>query len=226
MKRLLIVLLFVVLLTGCTANTAPPAASPTMTPTETTPEATTDTSPAATSDATSAGVAPVRATYTGIVDSVNGSDISLKETGSETVTVVITTSNETAIIDIQTARAAELSAIQAGNTITAVTRPITATSEPPQAPALAVLVNPTTDPIPPTYAVVTAIEQKDAETWITTDADVVWIVTANTPITALNDGATVALNTITTGAKLVGWYQVTTRSMPAQARPDKIVVVP
>ena len=224
MKRILIVLLFAALLTGCTANTTPPAA--TTAPTEAPTEAPTATAPPTTPEATPAGSAPVRSVYTGVVDSVDGAKISLKETGSEKVSVIINTSADTAIIDIQTAKAAELSAIKAGDVITVTAPPVKALSEPPQASALAVFVNPSSDPIPPTYAVVTAVEKKDADTVITTDADVVWTVKADTPITALKDGAAVALDTIKTGDKLVGWYQITTRSMPAQANPDKIVVLP
>jgi len=221
MKRVLMILLFVALLTGCTSNSTPP-------PTEAPTEVPTDTPPAPTEAPTqSIEQPPVRATYTGEVESVEGTSINLKETGSNTVSVVITTSDETVFVDIQTARAAELSEVSAGDVITAVTRPIQASSMPPQSPALAVFVNPSTDPMPPHYVIVTSIDmQANGMAVIETDAQVNWNVNADTLISTLRDGAAVALNEIRVGDKLVGWYQIETRSLPAIATPDRIVVLP
>jgi hypothetical protein len=230
MKKLAIILAAaLLLLTGCTTNvpepqpTAAPADPPAVEPTET-PE------PAATTEATAApaGFEQPKHTYTtGTVDRVEGAQIWLKETGSEQVSVTLVTSATTAIIDAKTGKKAELSSIKSGDVIAAEISIAQAQSMPPQSPTFAVYVNLTEDPIPPRYAEVTAIETKDdGATWITTDINSVWIISATTELLNYSDGSKADLASIKAGSKLVGWYQIETRSMPSQATPTRIVVLP
>ncbi|MDR1570152.1 MAG: hypothetical protein LBS72_06645 [Oscillospiraceae bacterium] len=230
MKRIIILMLAAFFLTGCTSSTPPPdveataTPAPTESPTAVPTDMPTDIPP---TGEPGSQTTPARAVYTGVAESVSDTGISLKETGSDTVTIILTTSAETAFVDIQTAKAAALSDIKAGDVITAVTKPIQTGSMPPQSPALAVFVNPSDDHLPPTYAVATSVEKRDdGSSQINTDADVIWLVNDNTVITAYDGGAAISLDDIKPGAKLIGWYQISTRSLPAQATPDRIVALP
>lgn len=213
MKMVLLVLVLAVGLiglAGCTTGENPPepSASP-----EASPEA--------------ARNPPVRSVYTGVAESIEQDKVSIKETGSDTVTIVVTVSDDTYILDGQTGDAKAIDSIKAGEAVAAVTKPVSAQSMPPQSPGLVIFVNLPTEGLPPTYAIVKEVStDEENQTWLVTDEDVNWRISAETPLMPYKAGAPITMDQLKPGMQVVGWYSTTTRSMPAQASPEKILVLP
>ncbi|MDR1262729.1 MAG: hypothetical protein LBK46_04475 [Oscillospiraceae bacterium] len=201
---------------GCTTGENPPA-----------PSASPEVSPEVTGEPVGSGGAAVRQTYTGVVDSIEQDNVSLKEAGSDAVTIVITVTDETYILDGQTGAALAIDALKQGEAVAAVTRPIATQSMPPQSPGLVIFANLPEDGIAPTYAVIKEVSvDAENQTWIMTDLDVNWRVSAETPLIPYKAGAPVTMDQLTPGLQVVGWYAVTTKSLPAQATPDKVLILP
>ncbi|MDR2506127.1 MAG: hypothetical protein LBD16_08510 [Oscillospiraceae bacterium] len=224
-KLILIFAAALLLLTGCTANA--PAPTVTEVPATEVPTANPSAEPTAEPAVTDFTQEPTHTTITGTVDKVEGTQIWLKETGSESVSRVLNTSAETFVADAKTGAKAEFSAIKAGDVIAAEISKAQAQSLPPQSPTFAVFVNLSEDPFPPRYAVVVSVETKqDGSVWILTDISTYWIVSATTEILNYADGGKADLAAIKEGSKLIGWYQIETRSLPGQATPTRVVVLP
>ncbi|MDR2656254.1 MAG: hypothetical protein LBB86_00330 [Oscillospiraceae bacterium] len=201
---------------GCTTGENPPA-----------PSASPEVSPEMTGEPVGSGGAAVRQTYMGVVGSIEQDNVSLKETGGDAVTIVITVTDETLILDGQTGAALAIDALKQGEAVIAVTRPIAAQSMPPQSPGLAIFANLPEDGVSPTYAVIKEVSvDAENQTWIVTDLDVNWRISAETPLIPYKAGAPVTMDQLTPGLQVVGWYAITTKSLPAQATPDKVLILP
>ncbi|GHU74993.1 hypothetical protein AGMMS49992_18040 [Clostridia bacterium] len=216
----LILIVGLLTLAGCTTGVNPP--SPTATP-----EATTEPSPGEGNVTDSTQTLPVRTAYTGTIDSIEQDRISLIETGSDRVTIIITVTDSTYILDADNGGALAIDSLKKGTTIVAVTRPIVALSEPPQTHGLVIFTNLPTEGLPPTFAIIKEVTtDTDGTTWLVTDENVNWRVSAETPLIPYKAGAPITFDQLKPGMQVVGWYSVTTRSIPAQATPDKILVLP
>lgn len=151
----------------------------------------------------------------------------LPEGSTETVQEIrLNLSEKTACIDGKTGLAANAEAIKKGDVIYATYSSAMTRSIPPQSAAYAVVVN--ADKVAPRFLVAEAVTKNNdgSVTVLTDEGGLLLTIGKDTPVAPYQTKDNIKNTDIVVGTSFFAWYEVVALSMPGQAQPTKVVVLP
>lgn len=153
--------------------------------------------------------------------------LTLNRGGEEAGEFILHLSEQTVVLDAVTGEPRTLADIKEGDSLTVWTAPQTMLSLPPQSAAQVILCNIPADYAVPHYAEIQQVlEREDGKVSVLTSDNVILKLDGETELFAYKTRNIVGLDDLKPGARILSWYGATTRSLPPQAAPDKVMVFP
>ncbi|MCD7946790.1 MAG: hypothetical protein LUG13_00615 [Oscillospiraceae bacterium] len=153
--------------------------------------------------------------------------ITLMKTGTDgdEAVLVLSTDENTLVLDAATGDPADVASISEGDTVYAYVAPVMALSYPAQSYAELILVNITQDVAVPLYAEISAVRTNDTNSNVVleTDQAINLTLTDETEITPYLTRQLLTKDTFIPGMKVLAWYNFVAESYPAQATPYKVI---
>lgn len=144
--------------------------------------------------------------------------------GSVYSKIVLHVSDDTIIVDAVTGAAKTYADLKEGENLQAWVSPAMTRSIPPQTNAYIILCNIPADYIPPRYAQVQGVnEREDGGLDVLTSDSVILHLNKDTELLGYKTKEVPALESIQPGMMLLSWYSKVALSMPAQTTPSKVV---
>ncbi len=163
----------------------------------------------------------------GTVGEIGEDCLLLNEGGAEAGELILHISEQTLILDAVTGEPHALADINKGDSLTVWTSPAVTMSLPPQSAAQVILCNIPADYSVPHYAEIQQVlESEGGKVSVLTSDNVILKLDEATELVAYKTRNMVGLDELKPGVRVLSWYSATTRSLPSQASPDKVMVFP
>lgn len=167
---------------------------------------------------------PIR--VAGPVQELGENSLTVDSQGSYGV-VVVQRTEETAVLDAVTGQPADLSGVRVGDTVYAWAGPAMTRSLPPITNAQVLVVNVPQDMAAPSYSEVESVKRgEDGSVSLYVTGDMILHLGPDTELAGYRTRNVVGLDDLKPGSRIMAWYEMVMMSLPGQAVPQRVVVLP